>query len=122
MRDFKTLTVWQKSHQLTLAIYRLTRTLPPDERIGLSDQMRRAASSVPANLAEGCGRDSEGDLARFIQIAMGSAAELEYHLLLARDLDYVKAEVHSQIHAELTEVRKMLHGFFRSVKPANPNS
>jgi four helix bundle protein len=78
MRDFRSLKVWHKSHELTLAIYLATRSFPSDERFGLTSQMRRASSSIPANIAEGCGRDGEAELARFMQISMGSASELEY--------------------------------------------
>jgi four helix bundle protein len=86
MRDFRKLMVWQKAHQLTLGIYELTANFPRDEVYGLTSQVRRAAASIPANVAEGCGRDGDTELARFLRIAMGSANELEYHLILARDL------------------------------------
>jgi four helix bundle protein len=79
MKDFRTLTVWQKAHQLTLAVYKATRGFPKEEMYGLTSQVRRASSSIPANIAEGCGRDGDAELARFFQIAMGSASELEYH-------------------------------------------
>jgi len=90
MRNYKDLQVWEKSHRLTLAVYNSTRCFPSEERYGLTSQIRRACASIPANLAEGCGRRSEGEMARFIQIAMGSGAELSYHLLLARDLGLMK--------------------------------
>ena len=83
MKDFRHLTVWQKSHELTLALYRLTAPFPREEIYGLTSQIRRAASSIPANLAEGCGTDGDGELARYCRIARASASELEYHLLLA---------------------------------------
>ncbi len=81
MRNYKDLMAWEKAHRLTLAIYKATSSLPKDERFGLTSQVRRASSSIPANLAEGCGR-----LVRFVQIAMGSGAELSYHLMLCQDL------------------------------------
>ena len=87
MKDFRDLQVWQKAHGLTLAIYRVTVTFPRQELYGLTTQLRRASSSIAANLAEGCGRNSDAEFARFCSIAMGSASELEYHLLLARDLN-----------------------------------
>jgi four helix bundle protein len=85
MKDFRQLKVWQKSHQLTLAVYKLTASFPREETYGLSAQIRRASSSISANLAEGCGRNGDAELARYCSIASGSASELEYHLLLARD-------------------------------------
>ena len=87
MQDFRDLKVWQKSHQLTLEVYRSTATFPREELYGLTSQIRRASSSIPANIAEGCGRNSPNELRRFLEIAMGAASELEYHLLLARDLN-----------------------------------
>ena len=89
MQDFKKLKVWQNSHNLTLAIYRATESFPSPELYGLTTQMRRSCSSIPANIAEGCGRDGDAEFARFLRIAMGSAAELDYHLLLARDLGFL---------------------------------
>jgi four helix bundle protein len=86
MKDFHALKVWRKAHQLTLAVYRITATFPRTEQYGLTSQLRRACSSVAANLAEGCGRDGDAEFARFCSIAMGSASELEYHLLQAKDL------------------------------------
>jgi four helix bundle protein len=86
MKDFKELKVWSKAHALTLFVYGVTRTFPKDEIYGLTSQLRRSAASIAANIAEGCGRRSDGELARFLQIARGSASETEYNLLLARDL------------------------------------
>jgi four helix bundle protein len=82
--------VWQKAHKLTLAVYKITQAFPKEERFGLTSQVRRASSSIGANLAEGCGRRSDGEMARFVQIAMGSGAELSYHFLLTKDLGFVK--------------------------------
>jgi four helix bundle protein len=89
MKDFRNLQVWEKSHMLTLSNYDATRPFPREELFGLSSQIRRAAASIPTNIAEGCGRSSDPDFARFLQIAFGSACEVEYHLILARDLRYV---------------------------------
>ena len=88
MKDFRNLEVWDKAHQLTLNVYRITKTFPGDEKFGLTSQIRRCAASVAANIAEGCGRTGNAEFHRFLQIAMGSASELEYHLLLSRDLEY----------------------------------
>ena len=93
MRPFRDLLVWQKAHALTLALYKVTRSFPRDEQYGLTAQLRRAAASVAANLAEGCGRRTPADFGRFVQIALGSASELEYHLVLAADLGFLTPEV-----------------------------
>jgi four helix bundle protein len=89
MKDFRKQKVWQKSHKLTLEIYKVTIDFPPDELYGLTSQLRRSCASIPANIAEGCGRQSDADFSRFLQIALGSAAELEYHLLLSHDLGFM---------------------------------
>lgn len=88
MRDFRQLKVWAKAHSLTLAVYRATAAFPREEQYGLTSQLRRAAASIPTNLAEGCGRYGDAELARFVGIAAGSASEVEYLLMLARDLKY----------------------------------
>ncbi len=116
MRDFKTLKVWEKAHHLTLAVYRATGGFPADERFGLSSQIRRACSSIPANIAEGCGRGADAELARFCQIAMGSASELEYHLLLAHDLSFLADDVYTELEHNLIEVKRMLNAFIQKVK------
>lgn len=116
MKDFRKLEVWQRSHQLTLAVYRLTATFPREEVYGLTSQLRRASASVPANLAEGCGRSGDTELARFATIAMGSASELEYHLLLAHDLGYYPDDIYQQLALETTGVKRMLAGFIKQLK------
>ena len=93
MKDFYGLKVWHKAHELTLAVYQVTSTFPKSEIFGLTAQLRRSSSSIAANLAEGCGRDTDGDFRRFCSVAGGSASETEYHLLLARDLGIVAPEV-----------------------------
>jgi four helix bundle protein len=89
VQDFHELKVWRKAHLLTLEIYRITAGFPREERFGLTGQLRRSCSSIPSNLAEGCGRNGSAEFARFCSIAMGSASELEYHLLLAKDLKLI---------------------------------
>jgi four helix bundle protein len=108
MKDFRELKVWQKSHQLTLLIYKVTATYPKEEVYGLTSQTRRACASIPANIAEGCGRRGDAEFARFLQIAMGSACELEYHLLLAHDLSFISSAHHDRLSADVTEVKRML--------------
>lgn len=115
MRDFRDLQVWQKAHRLTLEVYRVTRSFPAEERYGLTVQLRRSAASVPTNLAEGCGRDGERELARFISIAAGSASETEYHLLLARDLEYLPPSDHERLSGLVTEIKKMLGALHRKL-------
>ena len=115
MRDFRDLAVWQKSHQLTLDVYRATRSFPVEERYGLTAQLRRSVASVPTNIAEGCGRDGERELARFLAIAAGSASETEYHLLLALDLEYLPRATHEDLNARVNEVKKMLGAFHRKL-------
>jgi four helix bundle protein len=97
MKDFHELQVWQKAHQLTLAIYRVTAPFPREELFGLTSQLRRACSSIPANLAEGCGRTGDAEFSRFCSIAMGSASELEYHLLLGKDLGHIKSKDYQEL-------------------------
>lgn len=108
MKDFHELKVWQKAHQLTLAVYQITATLPREELYGLTTQLRRSCSSIPANLAEGCGRNGDAEFARFCSIAGGSASELEYHLLLARDLKLIKPKDYEELTQRTTEVKRML--------------
>jgi four helix bundle protein len=108
MKDFRSLQVWQKAHRLTLAIYQVTATFPREERYGLTSQLRRAGSSIPANLAEGCGRNSDAEFARFCSMAMGSASELEYHLLLAHDLRLIKTGDYEDLARRATELKRML--------------
>jgi four helix bundle protein len=115
MRNFRELLVWQKAHAFTLEVYRISRSFPPEERFGLTSQIRRSASSIGTNIAEGCGRDGDRELARFISIAAGSASETEYHLLLAHDLAYLSADAHNQLDAGVSEVRRMLAAFHRKL-------
>jgi four helix bundle protein len=116
MRNYKDLMVWEKAHKLTFALYRETSTFPKEERFGLTSQVRRASSSIPANLAEGCGRRSDGEMGRFIQIAMGSGAELSYHLLLCRDLGILGTAEFSRLSSDLEEVMRMLSALSGRVK------
>jgi four helix bundle protein len=115
MRDFKELNVWRKAHALVLDVYRTTKDFPPEERYGLTSQLRRAAASIPTNIAEGCGRDSNPDFARFLSIAAGSASEVEYHLLLALDLEYLPSSDHVRLTGLVVEIKKMLDSFRRNL-------
>ncbi|MCH7591797.1 MAG: four helix bundle protein [Planctomycetes bacterium] len=122
MQSFRKLSVWRKAHELTLAVYRVTKDFPGDERYGLTSQVRRAAASIGANIAEGCGRDGGPDFARFLQLAMGSASEVEYHLLLAHDLDLLPDETYDKLSTETIEVKRMLASLIKKVRNANRNS
>jgi four helix bundle protein len=116
MRNYRDLQVWSKAHNLTLELYRVSRGFPREEIYGITSQLRRAAVSIGANLAEGCGRRTSNELARFVRIAMGSASELDYHLLLCRGLGLMSSDDFSSSTAKLTEVRKMLTSFLNSVE------
>jgi four helix bundle protein len=116
MRDFRNIQVWSKSHRLALEVYEASRKFPNDERYGLTAQMRRSAASIPTNIAEGCGRGSEADFARFLQIAAGSASELEYQLLLACDLKLLNKQTYEQLNRDVTEVKRMLYSFIATLK------
>ena len=118
MRDFKELKVWQKAHHLVLGVYRHTKSFPPEERFGLTRQLRNAAASIPSNIAEGCGRVGERELAHFLSIAAGSASEAEYQLLLARDLGYLQGDAHRQLDDQVNEVKRMLNSFLQKLRPA----
>jgi four helix bundle protein len=117
VHDFKDLKVWIKAHELTVAVYRTTREFPREELFGLTSQMRRAASSIGANISEGCGRRSDGELTRFLHIARGSAVELENHLLLARDLEYLAGGKCDEFVKRTDEVQRMLTSFIQQVQP-----
>ena len=116
MRDFRGLKVWEKSHRLTLKVYKVTHSFPRDELYGLTSQVRRAAASIPANIAEGCGRNGHAELARFLQIAAGSASELEYHILLAHDLSFLARNDYEALAPEITEVKRMLTALIQKLK------
>jgi four helix bundle protein len=116
MRDFRRLQVWQYAHRLTLGVYQHTARFPKDEIYGLRSQIRRGASSIAANLAEASGRRTDRDQARFVDIAMGSACELEYHLLLARDLHFIADGACTQLLPILESVKRMLTIFARRLR------
>jgi len=116
MKDFHKLKVWEKAHKLTLLIYLLTRKFPKDELYGLTSQMRRASSSIPTNIAEGCGHNSQAEFNRFLHLAMGSSSELEYQLILTHDLEYMDDEMYLILSTELNEVRRMLNSLIQKVK------
>ncbi len=116
MQDFKKLNVWQKAHLLAIATYRATETFPKDELHGLTSQIRRSCVSIPANIAEGCGREGRTELNRFLQIALGSTTELEYHLLLASELKFLNQKNYERLNDQVGEIRKMLISLTKKVK------
>jgi len=108
VKDFHELKVWQKAHPLTLAVYQITAAFPREELYGFTRQLRRCSASISANLAEGCGRYGDAEFARFCSMAMGSASELEYPLLLAKDLKLIKPKDHAELSLRATELKRML--------------
>jgi four helix bundle protein len=116
VRDFKSLQVWQKSHQLTLAVYWVTSAMAKSERHGLISQMRRAAVSIAANIAEGSGRGTDDEFMRFLHISAGSAKELEYHFLLALDLGYITDDVYQGLNEQVLEIQRMLARLMRRIQ------
>ena len=122
MQDFKKLLVWRKAHELAVQIYRSTTSFPRSEMFGLTAQLRRAAVSVSANIAEGCGRKGDRDFGRYLQVSMSSACELEYHFLLARDLGYVAEDAYQGLHDATVEVKRMLAGFLKATRTSTPQS
>ena len=117
MKGFKELKVWQKAHAMTIAVYDMTRAFPREELYGLTSQLRRSAASIGANIAEGCGRRSDGEVARFLQIARGSASEIEYHILLARDLHYLREEQFRELSHQADELQRMLTALIQRFRP-----
>lgn len=114
MRNYQKFSVWEKSHQLTLDVYKLTPSFPKDELFGLTSQMKRASSSIPMNIAEGCGRNSDKDFCRFLYIASGSANELEYQIILSVDLNFINSENGQKLLFQVEEVKKMLNGLIKN--------
>ena len=116
MKDFRQFKVWEKSHQLALAIYKATKEFPKEELYGLTSQIRRSSMSIPTNIAEGCGRYTDADFARFLQMAMGSASETEYQLILARDPEFLPNNSYEQLHNEVEEVKRMLPSLLKTLR------
>ena len=115
MREFRKLKVWEKAHKLVLEIYQVTKDFPKEELFGITNQIRRASISIPNNIAEGCGRKSKKELSNFLNIAMGSASEVEYLLLLSYDLYYFK-DKYKILNGNLIEMRKMLNVFMQKIE------
>jgi four helix bundle protein len=116
MRDFHNLKVWEKAHDLSLTIYKHTASFPREEIYGLTSQIRRSCVSIAANIAEGCGRSGEPEFGRFLQIGLGSASELEYHLLLAADLGYLSESIYKKLTTKVVEIKRMLTSLIQKLK------
>ena len=116
MKDFRSLKVWEKAHLLTLKIYKVTEKFPREELYGLTSQIRKACVSIPTNIAEGCVRSSDADFSRFLYIALGSTSELEYLMMLAMDLNFIKSELHTELNNEINEIKKMLISMIQKLK------
>lgn len=116
MQDFRNIKAWQKGHQVVLEVYRATAKYPKDELFGLTSQTRRAVVSVTANIAEGCERGSDADFARHLQIAIGSAFEVDSLLLTARDLDLLSDDVYGPLNENVEELKRLLNGFLQAVR------
>jgi four helix bundle protein len=116
LRNYRDLQVWSKAYALSLDLYRLSRAFPREEIYGITSQLRRAAVSIGANLAEGCGRRTNAEMARFVRIAMGSASELDHHLLLCKDLGFVHEADYKRTSRNLIEIRKMLGALLDSIE------
>jgi four helix bundle protein len=119
LRDYKKIETWKRSHALVLRVYHLTEEFPANEKYNIVSQLRRASLSIPTNIAEGCGRSTESELARFMDIASDSASEIDYLLYLAMDLKYIDAVTYSVISNELTVIRKMLFSYIKTVRNTN---
>ncbi len=116
MKSFKDLIVWEKSHRLAVQVYVDTKRFPKEELNGLTAEMRRCSASIPAKIAEGCGRNRDSELARFFEMAMGSACELEYLFLLSRDLGYLGQEEFNDRGGTIIEIKRMLASFLQKLK------
>jgi len=121
MDSFKELTVWQKSHELALSIYKATKEFPAEERFALISQLRRAASSIPANIAEGFSRKTIGEYIQFLFNGRGSLSEVEYFLVLSLDLGYLKKEKYEELHRQVRTVGKLLNGLINSLRNKKEN-
>ena len=109
MRDFKKYDIWQLSHELTLEVYKITSTFPKEELFGISSQLRRATSSIPTNISEGCGRNSDKEFNQFLNIALGSALETEYLLILSKDLNYLNQEKFQDLELKINNIKSKIY-------------
>jgi len=116
MQDFRNLNVWWKAHNLTLDIYKANKSFLREEMYGLTSQIRRASVSIGSNIAEGSCRKGDAEFARFLQMAAGSASEVEYQLLLAKDLEFLKAADYQRVSDKVVEVKRMLTSLMQKLR------
>lgn len=117
MRDFKKYDIWQLSHELTLEVYKITTLFPKEEMYGLTSQIRRASSSIPTNISEGCGRNSDAEFNQFLNIALGSALETEYLLILSKDLAYLKNDVFLNMESKINVIKSKIYNLKQKLTP-----
>lgn len=116
MKNFRQLQVWSKSHEIVIEVYKITESFPKDEIFGLTSQLKRASVSIPTNIAEGCGRGSDADFKRFIQIAFASASEVEYLIFLSFELSYIEEANYKKLNEQIIEIKRMLAGLIYKLK------
>jgi four helix bundle protein len=117
LRDFKKYDIWQLSHELTLEVYKITNRFPKEEMYGLTSQIRRASSSIPTNISEGCGRNSDAEFNQFLNIALGSALETEYLLILSKDLAYIKDDVFLNMEGKVNTIKSKIYTLKQRLTP-----
>ena len=122
MQDFEKLKVWQKAHALAIDVHRLAGAIPRAEGMALAAQLRRSALSVPSNIAEGAGKGGDGEFRRYLQIAMGSASETAYHLMVARDLGFMETATYDDLTSRIAEVRRMATGLLKRIASRSPST
>ena len=116
MRDFKKYHVWELSHSFTLKVYELTKEFPQNENYGISSQIKRASVSIPTNISEGCGRESDSEFNRFLSIALGSACEVEYLLLLSKDLEFISINLYDQLNNDINLIKRKIYSLKQKLK------
>ncbi|CAN5228441.1 four helix bundle protein [soil metagenome] len=117
MQNYKNLKVWEKAHHFTLEVYGFSKSFPKEEIYSLTNQLRRSASSIPANIAEGCGKNTQPDFAKYLNTALGSANEAEYFILLSKDLGYLQNDNYENLTSLINEIKSMLIALIIKVRP-----
>ena len=115
MRDFRKLNVWERAHNFVLNIYKLSKPFPKEELYGITSQLRRAVVSIPTNIAEGCGKHTEKDFVRYLSIAAGSTSEVEYLLILSKDLKFIDESIALAQITEINEIKKILNALMMKI-------